>query len=330
MVSQALPNKRHFTINRSFQAGMQAFPAVSWTGDRQDCSHKTVLTFTTAGQLFTACDMTAPSATVLVRQYQNAVFLPIMRTHAMHGTPRFPFLWGAGAENAFRLALNMRYSFLPHVYSLMHKARAIGMPLALPASYIYTNDPAFPVAVGDATYMFGDSLLPADVSTSNVPDPNENTTVVNIPSGIWYSFNSTATLLGPIFGLTYTDVPLERLVLFVRAGAIICLNRAVAQYSAEIGGDLDLHVYGGRDSAFTLVEDDGDSLDYATDPVANTRRTEFVWSDATRTLSWTVSGGFSGGANLFTAAFPVLFTSNASAPVFAARQALGVDGTVTF
>jgi alpha-glucosidase len=330
MVEEVLPGTRHFTINRSFQAGMQSYPAISWTGDRQDCSHKTVLTFTTAGQLYTACDMTAPSASVLVRQYQNAVFLPIMRTHAMHGTPRFPFLWGAGAEAGFRAALNARYHFLPHIYSLMHLARRTGQPLALPASYVFPSDPAFPVAVGDATYMFSDVLLPADVSTSNGPDPDENTTHVNIPSGTWFAFNSTATLVGPILDLTYTDVPLDQLVLFVRAGAVLALNRDVIQYSDAVGGALELHVYAGRDGAFELVEDDGETLAYATDYEAATRRTSFVWADATRTLSWTVAGGFNEGRNLFLSAAPVLFVSNASAPVFAAVQTLGVAGSVTF
>ena len=31
------PNQRHFTINRAFQPGMQRFPAVTWSGDGQDC-----------------------------------------------------------------------------------------------------------------------------------------------------------------------------------------------------------------------------------------------------------------------------------------------------
>lgn len=75
------PNQRHFTINRAFQPGMQTFPAITWTGDGQDCSHKNVLLFQKYGQLYTACDMTSPDATTLVRQYQNAVFLPIMRVH---------------------------------------------------------------------------------------------------------------------------------------------------------------------------------------------------------------------------------------------------------
>jgi alpha-glucosidase len=131
---QSKPNQRHFTINRAFQPGMQRFPAITWSGDGQDCSHAMILRQTMYGQPYTACDMTSPDATVLVRQYQNAVFMPIMRVHQMHGTPRFPFLWG-GAEHhaAFRDALNMRYAFLPFLYSLAHHAHQYGRPIGHPA-----------------------------------------------------------------------------------------------------------------------------------------------------------------------------------------------------
>ena len=93
------PNERFFTINRAFQPGMQRFPAVTWSGDGQDCSHRMALQFAMSGQPWICCDLTSPDATVLLRQYQNAVFSPIMRVHQMHGTPRFPFLWG-GAERS--------------------------------------------------------------------------------------------------------------------------------------------------------------------------------------------------------------------------------------
>ena len=67
----------------------QRFPAITWSGDRQDCSHDMIMQFTLYGQLYTACDMTSPDATVLVRQYQNAVFMPIMRVHQV-GTMKNP------------------------------------------------------------------------------------------------------------------------------------------------------------------------------------------------------------------------------------------------
>jgi alpha-glucosidase (family GH31 glycosyl hydrolase) len=115
-----------------------------------------------------------------VRQYWNAVFLPIMRVHQMHGTPRFPYLWGGAdaqvgastkrlvllspsltpqlfrpiAQAGFRAALNMRYAFLPHIYSLAHLTRDASIPMALPASYVFPNDPTFPTSVGDTVLMF--------------------------------------------------------------------------------------------------------------------------------------------------------------------------------
>lgn len=322
------PLKRFWSINRSFQPGMQRNAAVSWTGDAQDCSHTKVLTFVTAGQLYAACDMTAPSATVLLRQYQNAVFLPIMRVHAMHGTPRFPFFWGAGYEAGFRRALELRYHFLPHLYSLAHAARARLMPIGMPASYVFPDTADFPASVGDGVYIVGDSLLPAVVSTANRPDPAENTTTSTLPPGVWYAFNTTAALIGPQV-VTYVDVPLTTNVVFVRAGAILALQRDIVQFSSAIGGVLELHVYAGRDGAFDLVEDDGETTAYASAPATATRVTSFAWADAARTLSWTVAGTYS-GPQTYTMAAPVLFTANASAPSYHAPVALGASDSITF
>ena len=329
--AQALvaPLKRFWSINRSFQPGMQTNAATSWTGDAQDCSHTKMLSFTTAGQLYHSCDMTSPSATVLVRQYQNAIFSPIMRVHQMHGVPRFPWLWG-GEEHraAFRRALELRYHFLPHLYSLAHAARRTLAPIGMPASYIFSAAADFPPAAGDGVYMLGDTLLPAVVSTANHVDPNENVSTSVLPPGSWYAFNSTSALPG-LQTVTYTDVPLSTVVLFVRAGAILTLQRDVVQYADKIGGVLELHVYAGRDGAFTLVEDDGETTGYATAPDTATRATAFAWSDATRTLSWTVAGSYAGPQS-FTTAAPVLFTPNASSPIYHPAVALGAAGSISF
>ena len=67
-------NQRMFTLNRAFTPGMQTFPAVTWTGDMQDCSHQKALMFAEWGQPYFTCDLTSPTATVLLRQYQGAVW----------------------------------------------------------------------------------------------------------------------------------------------------------------------------------------------------------------------------------------------------------------
>jgi len=283
-----------------------------------------------------ACDMTSVTPTTLVRQYWSAVFLPIMRVHQMFGTPRFPFLWGGPEHHAaFRAALNTRYTFLPHLYSLAHAGFAARAPLAAPASWIFPDEPTFPAAVGDGVYMVGDSLLPAELTLAEGGHGlGENTTTAYLPPGAWFRFNSTAALPG-LQRVTDRDVPLDALVLFVRAGAILALQAPPAagarppQRAAALGGALALHVYAGRDAAFTLVEDDGESKAYATDPLA-ARATRFTWHDGSRTLAWTVSGGAGALPNAFVQMLPTLFVANASAPLAHAPATLGRAGSITW
>lgn len=246
---------------------------------------------------------------------------------------QFPYLWG-GAEHqaAFRATLNTRYTFLPHLYSLAHASHRDLLPIVQPASYIFTEQdyPNFPASIGDNTYMVSSTLLPADVSTSNGPDPNENTTHVNIPPGVWYAYNSTATLTGPITDLTYTDVPLDQLVLFVRAGAILTLQRDIVQYTDAIGGVLRVQVYAGADGAFDMVEDDGASVAYLSNPTSTTKTTTWTWDDASNLLSWSSVGSYS-GPNSYTSVEAMLFVSNStSGPVFKAAVPLTATGSFQF
>lgn len=62
------------------------------------------------------------------------------------------------------------------------------------------------------------------------------------------------------------------------------------QYTdAAPGGPLNVIVFAGADAEMTLVEDDGSTTAYEAGAV---RTTTFKWTDATKTLSWTVSGSF--------------------------------------
>jgi len=325
VAAQVRPGKRFFTVNRAFQPGMQRYVASTWTGDDQDCSHPKVLGYVATGQPWHECDMTSPSATVLVRQYQNAVLSPIFRVHQMHGTPRFPFLWGTPEHQAaMRDALNLRYALIPHLYSLAHAAHWDLAPLAAPASWLFPGGGPL-----DTTFVYGGTLLPTDVSVAREsPAPGENTTTVFLPGGAgWFAFNTTTQLAGGQ-RVTRTDVPLREFVFYVREASLLALQGGTAaiQHTGQLGGELALHVYGGGDAHFTLWEDDGESLDYAT-----ARATSFAWNQTARTLSWAVQGnGFAGGANDFTTLRAVLFEAGASAPVAKGGLPLLAPGSVSF
>ena len=329
VAAAAAPGQRFWTINRAFQPGMQRYPATTWTGDDQDCSHAKVLGYVAAGQLYHECDMTSPSATVLVRQYQNAILSPIFRVHQMHGTPRFPFLWGTPEHAAaFRAALNLRYALIPHLYSLAHASHRSLTPLAAPASYHFQGPGPL-----DSTYVYGGTLLPSAVSVARppAPTPGENSTSAFLPPGaLWFEFNSTLALQG---GQTveHQDVPLGVYRFYVRGGSLLALQGGPApiQHTGQLGGELELHIYssGSEDADFTLYEDDGQSLDYGA-----ARATAFHWAQGSATLSWGVSlgAGFSGGPNDFTVMRALLFGANASAPEVREGLALRVNGSVAF
>ena len=321
------PGKRFFTVNRAFQPGMQVYAASTWTGDDQDCSHVKVLGFAAAGQPYHECDMTSPSATVLVRQYQNAILSPIFRVHQMHGVPRFPFLWGTPEHaSAMRDALNTRYALIPHLYSLAHAAHRELAPLAAPASWHFTGGGALA-----STYVYGGTLLPTDVSMARVggaPHPGENSSTVFLPGGAdWFLFNTTAALPGGQ-RVSKADVPLAQFDFYVRGASLLALQGGAApiQHTGQLGGALALHIYGGGDAAFTLYEDDGENLDYTV-----ARATTFTWTQATRTLAWAVvGGGFAGGPNDFSVMQASLFEAAAAGPLVRGALPLLAPGQVTF
>ena len=55
----------------------------------QSCTHQELLRGILNGAALVACDLTSPDATTLVRQYQSAVFTPIMRVHMMQVSASF-------------------------------------------------------------------------------------------------------------------------------------------------------------------------------------------------------------------------------------------------
>lgn len=188
-----------------------------------------------------------------------------------------------------------------------------------PASWKYADED-FPWAVADYVYMVGGNLFPVDVCTSSTPSAAENTTSVHLPPGDFFLFNTSKAVTGNQT-ITRTNVPLSEMDVYVAQGSVLALNRAVVQHTGELGGALELHVYGGRDAVFTLVEADGTTVDYES---GATRDTVFSWSDATSTLSWKVS------VDKFPGRYDTLHVRmfQAGQEVVSADHALGTSGSL--
>ena len=112
---------------------------------------------------------------------------------------------------------------------------------------------------------------------------------VYLPAGLWQRFGSHEALEGS--RVIRVPAALEEIPVFIRAGTILPLGAVVPNTAALPGGPLDVQIYPGADATFTLITDDGATLDYQD---GNVRRLTFVWDDARRALSWTLAGSYDG------------------------------------
>ena len=330
------PNFRHWSLNRSFQPGLQRFGVAAWTGDI-DSSWETLartptdlLNWSLAGMPYSTCDIGGfkgaltptpdnPNARgptppeMLVRWMEEGVFFPVMRAHSTNAIPpHFPWLSGPEAEDAIRKALDLRSQLIPYYYSLAHLAHETGLPLMRPLAMEFPGDPS----VADLTdqWLMGSGLMVAPILAEG------GARQVYFPDDM-VSFDGTK-----IFSKGQTvpvTAALDEIPLYARFGTILPLGPVVQDVEQLPGGALELRIYPGQDAVFTLVEDDGISYDYLKGIV---RKTTFTWDNLARTLTWKQEGGYD-GPNVFRKMNIVLFDPSGRKEKAAD---LGPAGTVGF
>lgn len=116
----------------------------------------------------------------------------------------------------------------------------------------YQDDPK--VYSQDLQYFFGKELLVAPICTKT------SSREVYLPAGEWTDYFTGTKYQGPKT-ITYQS-PLDRIPVFVRAGAIIPMGPEVNYVGEKPADPLTLDIYPSGTSSFTLYEDDGISYDY--------------------------------------------------------------------
>ena len=215
---------------------------------------------------------------------------PLMRGHSALNTARHePWVFGDRVERICRDYIELRYQLLPYLYSLFWESATTGSPILRPLLYHFPNEPQ--------TYQINDQvMLGPSLMAAPVYRPGVQCRAVYLPSGVWYNWWTGEQHQGP--GYILADAPLERMPLFVPAGAIIPMG-PVMQYTDErpldaltvkvwpVTGLETLH------KSFVLYEDDGHSLDYETGSQGMTTYTlqqsarELVFNISARTGNWT-------------------------------------------
>jgi alpha-glucosidase (family GH31 glycosyl hydrolase) len=106
----------------------------------------------------------------------------------------------------------------------------------------------------DRQYLLGSQLLVAPVGTPGDPAEKE----VWFPPGEWIDVFTGERHLGP--GTETLAVPLDRMPVFARAGAIVPKQGYRRDGSTDPPGRLIVDVYPGSRGRFELYEDEGDGL----------------------------------------------------------------------
>lgn len=160
-------------------------------------------------------------------------------------------------ESIIRDFLRLRYSLIPYIYTTARQSYDCGLPICRPLMIAYQNDPACNQNQWPLQYLFGENLLVCPVYT-----PEDEMTVYLPRGNDWIDFFCGVRYEGGQT-LTVSTTDLTRLPLFVRAGAI--LPTVAPRDHIEPKDDcapLILQLYPYADGAFTLYEDDGETLDY--------------------------------------------------------------------
>ncbi|MEK5466367.1 TIM-barrel domain-containing protein [Paenibacillus sp. FSL R7-0210] len=308
--------KRVINLTRSAFAGQHRYGTITWSGDiaaNWETLRKQIadgLNFCMTGSPYWTLDIGAffvknhkeqwfcsgdydegvadlGYRELYVRWFQLGAFLPMFRSHGTD-TPREIWQFGQEGELMYDTLVNylkLRYRLMPYIYSLAGAVAHRSYTMFRALAFDYREDVQVH-AIGDQ-FMFGPAFMVAPVTEAMYYGPGSRELEgvlkqrrVYLPEGEWYDYWSDERLEGGVTIEAKAD--LETLPLYVRAGSIVPLGPDVQYTDEQPEAVTRLKVYGGKDAAFTLYEDEGDNYNYETGAYA---MIELSWCEADRSLT---------------------------------------------
>lgn len=207
------------------------------------------------------------------RWIQFGVFSPIMRLHSSNSafTGKEPWNYNAVSENIMKRYLKLRHEMIPYLYTMNYHASHDGQPLIRPMYYLEPEQPeAYEVP---NEYYFGTELVVCPITEPT--DKAAGTACVKawIPEGKWYDIFSGLKYDGGRMLELYRS--LEDIPVLAKEGAIIPLTD-LTEYtnSVENPKELAVKIVPGKNNAFILMEDTGDTCE---DKEENWAQTKLEW-----------------------------------------------------
>ena len=251
---------------RSAYAGSQRYP-LHWSGDNSAtfenilCSLRGGLSFGLSGFTFWSNDVGGftgtPTDRLYLRWIQFGIFNSHTRLHGGRGTssttkcgPRYrePWNYEPQTQDIFRRLVELRYRFLPYLYSEAHHSARAGLPVLRPLVYEFQDDPTtFNV---EDEFLFGQAVLVAPILTE------EDERKIYLPAGRWADGWTGEIVTGPCWLDYHAD--LERVPFFYRGGYAVPQGPAMQYVDERPLDPLTLHIVPDEQgcAAYTMIDDD--------------------------------------------------------------------------
>lgn len=253
-------------------AGTQRY-AVAWTGD-QSASWDyirwhvpTLIGSGLSGQAYATGDVDAifgGSPETYTRDLQWKSFTPVLM--GMSGwsasARKHPWWFDEPYRSINRRYLKLKMRLTPYMYTLAQEAEQSGAPLVRGLMWDYPNDPA---ALGEThkyQFLLGRDLLVAPVYRSQAVSQGWRKGI-HLPRGRWFDYWDGRLVEAGEQGRDIDlQVTLDKLPVFVRAGAIIPMYPEMLYDGHKPKDRLTLDLYPEGDSEYVLYEDDGNTRKY--------------------------------------------------------------------
>lgn len=209
-----------------------------------------------SGFLNTSCDVMSVPRELEMQGLHFGLFLPWVQINSWFSMMH-PFYYAKEEQDIYRFYVKLRYSLAPYIYSMALEAAQNGMPIVRSMPLCFPDDRN----CDDMTYqyMFGDNFC-VGIFTNEI----------YLPKGTWTDAWSGEKIVSK--GETFTrEYPSDRAgLLFIREGAIIPTQPDVEYLGAHPFDRVILKVYPHGDSAYTMLDDDGESYEYENGGIAST------------------------------------------------------------
>ncbi|HBO37485.1 MAG TPA: alpha-glucosidase [Pasteurellaceae bacterium] len=263
------PNLRPYLISRSGSPGMNRY-VQTWSGDNRTSWHtlkyniKMGLGMSLSGLYNIGHDVggfsgNKPDPELFVRWVQNGVMHPRFTIHSWNDdkTVNEPWMYPE-VTDIIRDTIKLRYKLMPYLYNVLWQAHNELEPMLRPTFLDHEHDP-------HTRLESDDYLLGKDILVASVVEEGQRRRDVYLPDNHvgWFDFYTHQWFAG---GQKITvEAPLDRIPLFIKAGAVIPVSGRIAYTCAKQDNIRELLVFPFKhhgESNSTIFDDDGESFSY--------------------------------------------------------------------